>query len=137
MKRFLVILICLITVITVSNAQGRRDEGRRRPNTSINNNKGRPSHPAPKPKAIRPIHRPKSHPPIVYKHYQEPIRHISITNIPYKIRRYLNRHYRNCTVIDYIGVCNPGYFPGHDIYYEVHLSNGVILLFSTKYKIIH
>ena len=137
MKRIIVILICLLSFITVSNAQVRRNEDRRRPNISINTNKGRPSQPSPKPKHMRPMHRPKPQSPIVYRHYPEPVRHFPINNIPYRIRWYLYRYYRSCTVINYIGVCNPGYLPGHDMYYEVHLSNGVILLFSTKYKIIH
>ena len=137
MKRFLVILMCLIAVITVLNAQGRRDEGCRRPNTSINTNRGKQLRPSSKPKFMQSMYNPKPQSPIVYRHYPKPVRTISINNIPYKICKYLNRHYRNCTVIDYIGVCNPGYLPGHDMYYEVHLSNGVILIFSTNYNIIH
>ena len=130
-------LICLIGFITISDAQIRRNDGHNRPNMSINNKGESSQHRSRTRSRFNAIHpKPKSHSPIVYRH-RNPIGHIPINNMPYKIRRFLHRHYKECVVVDYIGVCNPGYLPGHDMYYEVHLSNGIILLFSTKYKIIH
>ena len=124
MKKFLFILLGLF--LLCSTIQAQRHDGR--------NRRERPG-------THRIQHRPKYHPPLMphkYKYYQpKPLKYNPKVTIPYKIRRYLYKHYSECVVIKYIGVYNPGYIDGHDRYYKVYLSNGVILIFSTKYNIIH
>ena len=107
MKRFLVILICLFLLIGTAPAQ-RRDKLTRQPRHNTTV-----------------VNKPK------------PPKHIPYDVMPYKMRKYLNKHYHSHEVVRYVMRHNRGYIDGHDCYYEVYLTNGVILLFSTKYKIIH
>lgn len=122
MKRLLTILMCLFLLIGTVPAQ-RRDKPTRqpRPNTTV---------------VKKPKH--EKHPPHAYKpHKPKHPRHIPYDVMPYRMRRHLNKHYYGHSIVRYILKSNPGYIDGHDCYYEVYLSNGVILLFSTNYNIIH
>ena len=107
MKRFLVILMCLFLLIGTAPAQ-RRDKPTR-----------------------------QSRPNTTVVKKPKPPKYIPYDVMPYKMRKYLNKYYCGHSIVRYILKSNPGYIDGHDCYYEVYLTNGVILLFSTKYKIIH
>lgn len=126
MKRLLTILMCLFLIIGTAPAQ-RRDGQHRKPRTTTVQN--RPGKQQPKPVVKKPKY--DKHP---HKHHP---RHIPYDVMPYRMRRHLNKHYHGHSIVRYILKSNPGYIDGHDCYYEVYLSNGVILLFSTNYNIIH
>ena len=127
MKRLLAILMCLFLIIGTAPAQ-RRDGQQRKPRTTTVQK--RPERRQPKPVVKKPKYDKHSH---HHKHSK----HIPYNVMPYRMRRHLNTHYHGHSVVRYILKSNPGYIDGHDCYYEVYLSNGVILLFSTNYNIIH
>ena len=127
MKKLLAILMCLFLIIGTAPAQ-RRDGQQRKPRTT--NVQKRPERRQPKPVVKKPKY--DKHP---HKHKHP--KHIPYNVMPYKMRKYLNKHYCGHEVVRYVMKHNRGYIDGHDCYYEVYLSNGVILLFSTNYNIIH
>lgn len=127
MKRLLTILMCLFLIIGTAPAQ-RRDGQQRKPRTTTVQK--RPERRQPKPVVKKPKY--DKHP-----HKYNHSRHIPYDVMPYRMRRHLNKHYHGHSIVRYILKSNPGYIDGHDCYYEVYLSNGVILLFSTNYNIIH
>ena len=133
MKRLLAILMCLFLIIGTAPAQ-RRDGQHRKPRTTTVQK--RPDKSQSKPVVKKPKY--DKHPPHAYKpHKPKHPKHIPYDVMPYKMRKYLNKHYHGHEVVRYVMRHNIGYIDGHDCYYEVYLTNGVILIFSTNYNIIH